>query len=168
MCKTSRAGPANISMVSQSEAVCVLECVVHGHHVYEVTWTPTVGEILSVRQEPGNDHDRHDVCIKRGAEIVGHVPRELSRMVWHFLVHGGQTTCEVTEKNLPCVGTCAYTTCIIPCTQHALIGEGAPICQTFTVYRYIYICIIIVHIYIIIESEASPLVYSMARSFTFI
>ena len=64
MRKTSRAGPASIAMVSQGEAVCVLEGVVHSHHVYKATWTPTVGEILAVRQEPGNNHDRHAVCIK--------------------------------------------------------------------------------------------------------
>ena len=51
--KTSRAGPASIAMVSQGEAVCVLEGVVRGHHVYKATWTPTMGEILAVRQEPG-------------------------------------------------------------------------------------------------------------------
>ena len=64
MCKPSRAGPASIAMASQGEAVCVLEGVVRGHHVYKATWTPTVGEILAVHQEPGNDHDRHVVCIK--------------------------------------------------------------------------------------------------------
>ena len=66
MCKTSRVEPASIAMVSQGEAVCVLESVVHDHHVYKATWTPTVGEIsiLAVSQQPGNDHDRHAVCIK--------------------------------------------------------------------------------------------------------
>ena len=49
MRKTSRAGPASIVMASQGEAVCVLEGVVRGHHIYEATWTPTVGEILAVR-----------------------------------------------------------------------------------------------------------------------
>ena len=98
MRKNSRAGPASIAMASQGEAVCVLEGVVRGHHIYRTIWTSTVGEILVVRQEPGKDHDRHAVCIKRGAEIVGHVPRELSRMVWHFPVHGGQETCVVTGR----------------------------------------------------------------------
>ena len=64
MRRTCTVGPASIAMVSQGEAVCVLEGVVCGHHVYKATWTPTVGEILVVRQEPGNDHDRHAVCIK--------------------------------------------------------------------------------------------------------
>ena len=31
-------------------------------------------------------------------EIRGHVPRELSREVWHFLRHGGRSTCEVIGR----------------------------------------------------------------------
>ena len=49
MCKTSRVGPASIAMVSQGEAVCVLEGVVHGHHVYKATWTPNVGRDIDPR-----------------------------------------------------------------------------------------------------------------------
>ena len=37
MHKTSRVGPASIAMASQGEAVCVLEGVVCGHHVYKAT-----------------------------------------------------------------------------------------------------------------------------------
>ena len=62
MHKTSR--PASIAMASQGKAVCVLEVVLRGHNVYKATWTPTVGEILAVRQEPHNNHDRHAMCIK--------------------------------------------------------------------------------------------------------
>ena len=37
-------------------------------------------------------------CVKKGKEIVVHVPHELSQMVWHFLMHGGQLTCEVNGR----------------------------------------------------------------------
>ena len=37
MRKTSRAGPASIVMASQGEAICVLEGILHGHHVYKAT-----------------------------------------------------------------------------------------------------------------------------------
>ena len=60
---TSRVDTASITMASQGKAVCVLEGVVRGHHVYKAKWTPAVAEILAVRQKPGNDHDRHAVCI---------------------------------------------------------------------------------------------------------
>ena len=49
---------------SEGEAVCVMEGVVHGHHIYKETWTPTVGEKLAVLQEAGNDHNRHAMCIR--------------------------------------------------------------------------------------------------------
>ena len=43
------------------------------------------GEILTATPEPKNNHDRHAACVKKDGEIVGHVPCELSQMVWHFL-----------------------------------------------------------------------------------
>ena len=64
MCKTSTSGTASIAMASQGEAVCMLEGVVRGHHICKETWTPTVGSSLYIRQQPGNDHNRHAVCIK--------------------------------------------------------------------------------------------------------
>ena len=48
--------------------------------------------------EPLNDHDRHAVCIKKDDVIVRHVPREQAKMMWHFLMHGGQVSCEVTGR----------------------------------------------------------------------
>ena len=85
-------------MASQGEVVCVLEGIVCGHHVYKATWTPTVGEILAVRQEPGNDHDRHAVCIKVadsdgslyhwiGLIDVLHTSHELfTRLFYHYYI----------------------------------------------------------------------------------
>ena len=33
---------------------------------------------------------------------VGHVPREQAKTMWHFLMHGGQVSCEVTgRRKLP-------------------------------------------------------------------
>ena len=48
--------------------------------------------------EPLNDHDRHSVCIKKDDVIVVHVPREKTKTMWHFLMHGGQVSCEVTGR----------------------------------------------------------------------
>ena len=73
-------------MASQGDAVCVLQSVVRGYHIfYKAVWTPSVGEILPVSREPGNGHNRYAVCVKRGGEIVGHVPRQFLRIVWYFL-----------------------------------------------------------------------------------
>ena len=46
--------------------------------LYMVIWTPVVGEMLVVKIEPTNRHDIHAVAIYRDAEIVGHVPYNLT------------------------------------------------------------------------------------------
>ena len=87
-----------MASVDVGDAVFVHESVVRGHNIYKETWTPRVGEILLVRQEPGNEHDRKAVCLLKGEMIVGHVPREFSRFFWFFLSHGGRISCEVTGR----------------------------------------------------------------------
>ena len=39
-------------------------------------------------------HDRHTMKLMKD-DVVGNIPRELSRFVWHILKHGGTVTCEV-------------------------------------------------------------------------
>ena len=57
-----------------------------------------IGEVLQVRIEEGNVHDRYALATVRADVIVGHVPREISRTAWHFLQHGGRISCEVTGR----------------------------------------------------------------------
>ena len=66
------------------EAVYLQESVIRGHHIYKAVWNPVLGEVHILALEEGNEHDRFAVCVKRGDEIIGHVPRELSSKVWHF------------------------------------------------------------------------------------
>ena len=37
-----------------------------------------------------NDYDDHAVSVVKAETIVGHVPREMSRTFWHFIMHGGR------------------------------------------------------------------------------
>ena len=101
-------------MASQVEAAYCLESVVRGHHIYKTIWTLSLGEVLMVFPEPLNNHNRHAVCVKKDDVIVGHVPREKTKTMWHFLMHGGQVSCEVTGRRklgngleVPC--TCKLT-----------------------------------------------------------
>ena len=90
----------------------VLNSVVRGHHVYKCIWTPSVGEKLPLVTEVGNLHDKYAVCIKKDGEIVGHVPRGISRTVWYFINHNGIGICEITGKRKHGVGLevpCTYT-----------------------------------------------------------
>ena len=51
---------------------------IHGYHVYgEVI----LGEELTCEREIGNMVDRYAIAVKNdGGQIVGHVPRKISRM----------------------------------------------------------------------------------------
>ena len=67
-------------------------------------WQPFIGEHLEIEGENSNAHDRFavaviKVCPARGTrKVVGHIPREISNIIWHFLSHGGEGKCIVTEK----------------------------------------------------------------------
>ena len=45
-----------------------------------------------------NDYDDHAVRVVKAETIVGHVPREMSRTFWHFIMHGGSIGCEITGR----------------------------------------------------------------------
>jgi hypothetical protein len=75
-------------------------------------WTPATGELLNVETEQNNNFDRHAVAVIRNGSIVGHVPREFSRITAYFLMRGGKVTAEVTGHRrygngleVPCVYT---------------------------------------------------------------
>ena len=93
------------------DSIFLHESVIRGHHIFKEIWTPHTGEILLVRKEAGNVHDRRAVALlKADGTVVGHVPREMSRTFWHYLGHGGTISCEVTDRRkygkgleVPCV-----------------------------------------------------------------
>ena len=45
-----------------------------GYHVYQDVWEANHGEILCCFHETGNAFDPFAVCVKKDAEVVGHVP----------------------------------------------------------------------------------------------
>ena len=77
-----------------------LESCVRGFHVYKDVWTPTLHECLQTRQDLGNLQDQYAIAVCRGdaagSRIVGHVPREFSRLFWYFLQNDGEITCQIT------------------------------------------------------------------------
>ena len=84
-------------MDSEREHFC-LESTVRGHHVYKSTWTPLLGQVLQTSTESGNEHDRFAVAFTKDDNAVGHLPREISKVAWYFLHHGGEITCEITGR----------------------------------------------------------------------
>lgn len=73
---------------------------IRGFHVYRYNWTPVVGERLRSAREYGNPHDKHAVAVTLKNITVGHVPMEISKVVWYFVRKGGRMTCTVTGKHV--------------------------------------------------------------------
>jgi len=74
-----------------------IDCASRGFHVYRELWRPKLGQNLEVKQEVANLHDPFAVSL--GAkipgnltdfDIVGHIPREISRFCHYFLNYGGK------------------------------------------------------------------------------
>ena len=71
---------------------------VTGHHVYNDIWTPTSGEKLSTATEPEKHHDKYAVKVLKENEVVGHVPREISKCCTSAVLCGGTIKWEITGK----------------------------------------------------------------------
>ena len=83
-------------MATQTEDTFSVVSVVHGYHVYTSVRTPLLGERLLARTETGYNHNK--VRHLRRETCVCNFPCELLRTLWHFILHGGLVTCEVTGK----------------------------------------------------------------------
>ena len=72
--------------------------VVHGFHVYQVVWSPVIGEELSSEGEHGNIKDAFAVAIMKSGTTVGHIPWKISKTCWHFLWRRVEVPCIYTLK----------------------------------------------------------------------
>ena len=96
-------------------------CVVCCYHVYKELWEPLLNDELTTKHQRNNLHDKYAVAVlKADAEIVGHLPRELSKVCCLFFLHGGTITGVVKGRRrkirepcggmeIPCELTCRHT-----------------------------------------------------------
>ena len=63
-----------------------------------------VGEELVVLPEDRNIPDQHAVAVIRDDKIIGHVSRELSRILYYFLEHSGEILCVISGRRKHGVG----------------------------------------------------------------
>ncbi len=71
---------------------------IRGFHVYNKSWSPSKGEILTTSQERNNLFDKFAVSVVLGTgTVVGHLPREISQICWWFIETGGIIQVEVTN-----------------------------------------------------------------------
>ena len=94
---------------------------IRGHHIYKISWTPFVGEILLV-QEDHNPEGSFALAILKSGEIVGHAPCEISRIVWYFIEYDGTVSCEVTGPRKQGIGL-VVPYCYTFCAKKKLISK---------------------------------------------
>lgn len=83
---------------------------IRGHHVYKDCWAPRLDEKLSCKPDPREEAQSYDKyalgVFKRVSEsdnekLVGHIPIELSQLLYHFLntgENGNKLTAAVVGK----------------------------------------------------------------------
>ena len=74
-----------------------MESCVHRYHNYQSVWMPVLGYLICLR-EPFNSVDRYAVCVKKDNDIIGHLPKKISRICSLFLSRGGSISCIVTGR----------------------------------------------------------------------
>ena len=78
------------SFIIRKMEVHEVESCVRG---YPDIWNPDVGDILNCERKSGNRIDSYAVAIKRGASVIGHVPRKLAAACSLFLSLGRTINC---------------------------------------------------------------------------
>ncbi len=81
-----------------SNSVIRVKSVVRGYHVYMAEWDPSIGDHFDLEIEENNRHDRFAVAIIVDESIVGHVPKEFSKIVYYFLRNGCHWNSRRKEK----------------------------------------------------------------------
>ena len=85
--------PSSVSEVAVSSFV-------RGFHVYKDRWNPYIGQVLHLLRETDNPKDAFAVVvIDDEATVVGHVPYNLSYLVYHFIARDvNRAVLEITGK----------------------------------------------------------------------
>ena len=73
---------------------------VRGYHYYRRFWQPKENEKLDFLHEVGNPFDRFAIkIVNESGEIVGHLPKELSRITKYFLDRGVSMHCKLSSRH---------------------------------------------------------------------
>ena len=100
----------------------VASCV-RGFHVYQDIWTPATGERLSCQTEDSNAIDPYAVAVKKGVNIIGHVPRKISAACSLFIQRGGTLTCVIIDSCRQYSSDLSQGGLEIPCQLEFKIGN---------------------------------------------
>ena len=81
-----------------------MDSCIRGFHVYKDIWIR--------EREDRNLMDPYVVVIKKGVEVIGHIPRKISAVCCLFIQKGGILTCRIMDCTL-------LTCCKVACRFHA-------------------------------------------------
>jgi len=62
--------------------------VIRGHRIYKDDWTPKVREKLEAKKDTREEavaNDKYAIGLYKGDKLVGHIPIEISSLMYHFL-----------------------------------------------------------------------------------
>lgn len=71
---------------------------IRGFHIYQDVWLPVIGEELHCHRETANMVDRYAVAVTKNDQIVGHLPKKISKLASLFIRRGGNIVCKVTGR----------------------------------------------------------------------
>ena len=93
--------------MANTEKVCTFTAAVRGFHYYRRLWRPTDSQKLFCLFEIGNSFDRFAIkTVTEEDQIVGHLPREISRVTKFLLDRGAKiylTLCSTNYRRSPLV-----------------------------------------------------------------
>jgi hypothetical protein len=75
------------------------------YHIYQNDWIPRKGETLFVKHEDKNHYDRYAIAALKQEhgglreKIVGHLPKEISRLVRFIMLHRARVSLKVIEED---------------------------------------------------------------------
>lgn len=85
----------HVIKVKMDTRVYRIRSCIRGYHVYRDVWTALIGEELIGSRQCKNSVDRYAVAVKKNTEIVGHIPKSISKVCSLFLRRGGSISCTV-------------------------------------------------------------------------
>ena len=87
--------------MADTNKTLVFSAAVRGFHVYRDVWKPLENEELECLFERHNLFDMFAIktCRLEGGQIVGHLPREISRPTKFLLDRGAKVTAQLTGKH---------------------------------------------------------------------
>ena len=86
--------------MTNTEKVCEFTAAIRGYHYYRQLWNPQVSKVLQCVHDFGNVFDIFAIkTLNNKGEIVGHLPREISRVSKLLLDRGATIQATLTTTN---------------------------------------------------------------------